>query len=97
MDRQTNAPATHSGQTRARVKVCYKDSAFVLSKLQSELFVLLADGDKHSSHQLMLHLKTSDPRREVKRLRDRGIDVQDVWVDATSTIPRHKCYFINLE
>ncbi len=97
MDRHTNAPATHSEETRAQVQVQYKGNVFSLSKLQSEMFFILTNGKKHSSHQLMLHLKTSDPRREVKRLRDRGIDVQDVWVDATSTTPRHKCYFINLE
>ncbi len=95
MRREANAPATHSEQTRARVKIQYKDTTFLLSKLQSKLFFALSNGGKHSSHQLMRHLKTSDPRREVKRLRDRGIEVQGVWIDATSTTPRHKRYFID--
>lgn len=97
MEALKNTPTTQSEEARARVKVSYKGNVYLLSKLQGELFSLLTDGNKHSSRQLMLHLKTSDPRGEVKILRDKGINVQDIWVDATSTIPRHKRYFITLE
>ncbi len=95
MREYNTAPATHSEEAKARVKVQYKDSVFSLTKLQSETFFLLSNGKQHSSYQLMLHLKTSDPRREVKQLRDKGINIQDVWIDTTDTKPRHKHYFID--
>ncbi len=63
--------------------------------LQNALFILLSDGEKHSSHKIMQQIHTSDPRKEVQYLRRKGIDVQDEWVEATQKIPRHKRYWID--
>lgn len=80
---------------RSKHTIRYKGSKFTLSKLQGGLFIVLSNGKKHSSHQLMQQLTTSDPRKEVQYLRRKGINVQDIWVSATDTTPRHKLYFID--
>lgn len=89
------APESLRGSAGARLAVRYKGNEFPLSKLQRSIFITLSDGQKHSSHKLMQQCKTSDPRKEVQYLRRKGINVQDTWVDATPTIPRHKLYFID--
>lgn len=75
--------------------VCYKGNRILLSNLQRLFFIILSNGNKYSSHQLMQLLKTSDPRKEIHYLRCKGINVQDEWKKATSTIARHKRYWIN--
>lgn len=95
-----NAPENLRGAAGAEVDskvnstTFYKGNTFFLSKLQSKVFSLLSQG-KFSSHKLMQLCHTSDPRKEVQYLRRKGINVQDEWVEATETIPRHKLYFIN--
>lgn len=75
--------------------VCYKGSNYILSKLQLSFFHTLSNGNRHSSHQLMQQLHTSDPRKEIQYLRDKGIDIQDEWIAKSGDIPRHKRYWID--
>ncbi len=77
------------------ITVQYKDSVISLSPLQYSLFILLSNGKRYSSHKIMQLIHTSDPRKEVQYLRRKGVDVLDVWVDATQKIPRHKRYWID--
>lgn len=95
MAKTKQAPESLIGSARASVTVQYKGMQISLSLLQNQLFVLLSNSKRHSSHQLMQQLHTSDPRKEVQYLRRKGISVQDVWVEATREVPRHKLYFIN--
>ncbi len=60
-----------------------------------KLFELLETGYKYSAFQLMRLLRTSDPRKEVQRLRNKGVLIYDEWVATTKDTPRHKQYFIN--
>lgn len=92
----TNQTPTALRETAGeRFTVLYKGNEFLLSKLQKAFFITLSNGQKHSSHKLMQHLRTSDPRKEIQYLRRKGINVQDEWVEATSEASRHKIYFID--
>ncbi len=95
MESKQQAPGGLRVQARASVSVHYKDTKISLSPLQASIFSHLSNGNRYSSHQLMQRCKTSDPRKEVQYLRRKGINVRDVVVKATPTIPRHKLYFID--
>lgn len=99
MEQKQQAPTTHRTSARAKFTVRYKGSILSLSSLQFKMYQVLSDGKKYSSFRLMQQLRTSDPRKEVQRLRNRGINVQDVWVEQQMingiVYPRHKEYFIN--
>ena len=95
MTNNIQAPETQNESAGARSIVHYKGTKLSLSKLQYSLFILLSDSNRYSSHQIMKHIHTSDPRKEVQYLRRKGINVQDEWIKATKTIPRHKRYWID--
>ncbi len=95
MTKMKQAPESLIGSAGARSSVQYKGMTISLSPLQYTLFILLYDGKRYSSHQIMQQIHTSDPRKEVQYLRRKGINVQDEVISATPTIPRHKLYFIN--
>ncbi|MFR9542404.1 MAG: hypothetical protein SNJ29_07920 [Rikenellaceae bacterium] len=58
--------------------VSYKGNKYLLPQLQFKIFRILSNGQRHTSHQLMQHCKTSDPRKNVQNLRDKGFNVRDV-------------------
>lgn len=89
------APESLRGSAGANNSMRYKGNEILLSKLQKEFFITLSNGGKYSSHKLMQMLRTSDPRKEVQYLRNKGINVQDEWVKGTKEITRHKLYFID--
>ncbi|MFR9543522.1 MAG: hypothetical protein SNH27_15915 [Rikenellaceae bacterium] len=95
MTQRQQAPTTLRETAGASITVRYKDSEILLSKLQRAFFITLSNGQRHSSHKLMQQLHTSDPRKEVQYLRRKGINVQDEWIEATPTTPRHKRYWID--
>lgn len=95
MAKKKTAPTALRETAGAKFTVQYKDSVISLSKLQYLLFILLSDGKRYSSHKIMQLIHTSDPRKEVQYLRRKGVDVLDVWVEATGEFPRHKLYFID--
>ena len=88
---------TPQGGARAKTTntICYKGSEIIVTPMGKKLFDILETGHKYSSFQLMRLLKTSDPRKEVQRLRNNGVNVCDEWIAATKEAPRHKQYFIN--
>lgn len=73
----------------------YNGCKISLSKLQKGFFMILSNGKRHSSHSLVQQLPTSDARKIVQILRNKGINVMDEWVDKFNEIPRHKLYWIN--
>ncbi len=89
------APTALRETTGASITVQYKGSVISLSKLQCSLFILLSDGKRYTSHQIMKLIHTSDPRKEVQYLRRKGINIQDEWIAATDNTPRHKRYWID--
>ena len=99
MEKKQQAPTTQEANVGAKFTVRYKGSIFSLSSLQFKMFQVLSNGKKHSSFRLMQQLRTSDPRKEIQYLRDKGINVQDVWVERQEIdgiiYPRHKEYYIN--
>ncbi len=94
MASKKTAPTTLVKSAGAKYLIHYKGTKISLSPLQFSIFSTLSNGGRHSSHRLMQRCKTSDPRKEVQYLRRKGINVRDVWVEATPTIPRHKRYWI---
>ncbi|MFR9620137.1 MAG: hypothetical protein SNH63_02820 [Rikenellaceae bacterium] len=95
MAKKNQAPTAPRQSAGARSLAHYKDTKISLSPLQNALFILLADGRRYSSHKIMQLIHTSDPRKEVQYLRHKGINVQDIWVEADREISRHKLYFID--
>lgn len=95
MNQKRVAPESFRSAAGASGLVFYKDNEIILSKLQKAFFVILSNGLKHSSYRLMQQLYSSDPRKEVQCLRQKGINVQDEWVGATKEVPRHKLYWID--
>ncbi len=97
MTKQQQAPEAQNESAGAKFTVHYKDTKISLSRLQFLIFSSLSNGNRYSSHQLMQRCKTSDPRKEVQYLRDKGINVRDEWIAKCGEIPRHKRYWIDPE
>ncbi len=85
---------TPLGGVRAN-KIFYKGNEIIVTPMGKKLFDILSMGGRYSSFQLMRLLLTSDPRKEISRLRNSGVNVCDEWIAATKDTPRHKQYFIN--
>lgn len=97
MNRKDKAPEMQGAGTGANIVIEYKGKNISLSPLQYAVYTLLIRG-RYSSFELMQHSKTSDPRKEIQYLRDKGIDVADRWINRQEIggkiYPRHKEYFI---
>ncbi len=89
------APTAPKQSAGARSIVHYKGTKKLTSTRQKALLSLLSDGSRYTTRQMSKLAPISSPTKEVQRFRDRGINVQDEWVEATKTIPRHKRYWIN--
>lgn len=63
-----------------------------LSKRQKKVFDLLLTG-KQSAADITIQLGYSDPRSYVRELREKGINVQDEWLQREDV--RFKRYWIN--
>ncbi len=90
-----NQAPTPQGGARATGSnfIVYKGTKIFLSETETKCYNLLCGG-KMSSYQLMQTLKTSDPRTMIKRMRAKGIDIGDYWIERTEEYPRYKMYFI---
>lgn len=95
MEAKRVAPESLRGSARADITVHHKGTKKVTSTRQKALLSLLSDGSRYTTRQMSKLAPISSPTKEVQRFRDRGINVQDEWIEATKTIPRHKRYWIN--
>ncbi len=94
MTKKRTAPTTQKETAGARSSVHHKGTKKVTSTRQKALLSLLSDGSRYTTRQMSKLAPISSPTKEVQRFRDRGVIVQDEWVEATPTTPRHKRYWI---
>ncbi len=95
MTQTQQAPTTPRETAGANLTTGYKGTKNITSKRQKSLLCLLSDGGKYTTRQISKLTPISAPTKEIQRFRDRGINVQDEWVEATPTTPRHKRYWID--
>ncbi len=95
METKNITPTTQDETAGADIITQDKGNKELSSTRQKALFSLLTDGGKYTTRQISKLTPVSSPTKEVQRFRNRGIYVQDEWVDATPTIPRHKRYWID--
>ena len=70
---------------------CESKDRIKLSKRQKKLFKLLLTG-KYSVTDITIKLGYADPRSYVKTLRDKGIPINDQWIEKQNV--RYKLYYI---
>jgi hypothetical protein len=80
------------GQNDLSTCVCGGKCTELLSKRQRKVFDLLLSG-KQSAADITIQLGYSDPRSYVRELREKGINVQDEWLQREDV--RFKRYWIN--
>jgi len=70
---------------------CESKDRIKLSKRQKEVYKLLLTG-KYSVTDITIKLGYADPRSYVKTLRDKGIPINDQWIEKQNV--RYKLYYI---
>ncbi|WP_053826054.1 hypothetical protein [Lascolabacillus massiliensis] len=79
------------GQNDLSTCVCESKDRIKLSKRQKKVYDLLLTG-KYSVTDITIKLGYADPRSYVKTLRDKGITINDQWVEKQNV--RYKLYYI---
>lgn len=64
-----------------------------LTQRQAALVTLLSNGGVYSVVDIIHALPIGDPRSEIRNLRDKGVNVSDVWAQSAHG-QRYKLYFI---
>jgi hypothetical protein len=95
MKQKKEAPEGLNGSKRGQnisLSKCESKDRIKLSKRQKKVFKLLLTG-KQSAADITIQLGYSDPRSYVRELREKGINVQDEWLQREDV--RFKRYWIN--
>jgi len=96
MNSKKEAPEELCGSKRGQnisLSKCESKDIVKLSKRQKKVFELLLTG-KYSVTDITIKLGYADPRSYVRSLRDKGITINDEWVENTDT--RYKVYWITI-
>lgn len=80
------------GQNDLSTCVCGGKDIKQLSKRQKKVFDLLCTG-KHSVTDITIALGYGDPRSYIRDIRDKGITVNDEWIEKGEV--RYKVYWID--
>lgn len=64
----------------------------VLTNRERRLIALLSDGQAHSVIEIANRLNIGDPRASIRDLRNKGVKVEDRWVNGDEN--HYKVYFI---
>lgn len=94
MNAKKEAPEGLNGSKRGQnisLSKCESKDRIKLSKRQKKLFKLLLTG-KYSVTDITIKLGYADPRSYVRTLRDKGITINDEWVEKQDV--RYKLYYI---
>src|SRR5690554_6462458 len=94
MKPKKEAPEGLNGSKRGQnisLSKCESKDRIKLSKRQKKLFKLLLTG-KYSVTDITIKLGYADPRSYVRTLRDKGITINDEWVEKQDV--RYKLYYI---
>jgi hypothetical protein len=62
---------------------------------QRQVFNLLLSGAKYSVADITIQTHFSDPRGQIRDLREKGIAVLDEWRENAAQDGRYKVYYIN--
>lgn len=94
MNTKKEAPEGLNGSKRGQnisLSKCESKDRIKLSKRQKKVFELLLTG-KYSVTDITIKLGYADPRSYVRTLRDKGITINDQWVEKQNV--RYKLYYI---
>lgn len=94
MNAKKEAPEGLNGSKRGQnisLSKCESKDRIKLSKRQKKVYDLLLTG-KYSVTDITIKLGYADPRSYVRTLRDKGITINDQWVEKQNV--RYKLYYI---
>lgn len=94
MNSKKEAPEELCGSKRGQnisLSKCESKDIVKLSKRQKKVFKLLLTG-KYSVTDITIKLGYADPRSYVRSLRDKGITINDQWVEKGDV--RYKIYWV---
>jgi len=94
MNTKKEAPEGLNGSKRGQnisLSKCESKDRIKLSKRQKKVFELLLTG-KHSVTDITIALGYGDPRSYIRDIREKGITVNDEWVEKQDV--RYKLYYI---
>ena len=89
---EVHTPDVSNVQSNIGINVCHHKDRYFHSPIQQKIYNLLRKGGRYSVVELCQMFNISDPRSQIRYIRNSGVPVLDEWVD--TTFSRHKVYFL---
>ncbi len=74
--------------------IAYRGRKIQVSPRGRKIYNALLMGMKFSTVDFVLLTNSSDPRKEIQRLRNLGINILDEWISHTDCASRYKRYYL---